>query len=145
MSCYHEEQFVQYVKGELKEEERTELEDHLYHCNDCLGLYMVALDGQEMYMPVMQDSTNFTNNVVNELRKYKKVESKHSSRKQLIHYTVAAGFTLMLMFSGVFDHLTNIVSEDAMNPTKSGSFSDKMMSRTVEMIEFLNQNEKERQ
>lgn len=142
VNCYQKTQLVRYVKDELMEEEKKQLEDHLYSCDSCLLVYMTILDEHENELPMIE-SQSFTDEVMKEISSNQKMKERRSRTNPLTHYVIAAGFTLILMFSGVFDSLTTIVSDDAMNPMKSGSFSDEMLNRTMEMIQSLNHNEKE--
>lgn len=143
MNCYQEETLRQYVKEQCTAEEQRLIEDHLYDCERCLETYMNILDEQANSMPAILDTSHFTDRVFEDIRSRNQTEEKRASANPLIHYFVAAGFTLLLMFSGVFNGLTNWISEDAMNPTKSGSFSDEMLNKTVEILDTMNHNKKE--
>lgn len=143
MNCHRDEQLRQYIEEQCTAEEQQLIEEHLYSCDSCLENYMNILDEQANMMPAILDSAHFTDQVFENIRSRKQIEEKRSGTNPLIHYFVAAGFTLLLMFSGAFNGLTNWISEDAMNPSKSGSFSDEMLNKTVKMLDTMNHNEKE--
>lgn len=143
MNCYDDKKVRQYIEEQCTTEEQPLIEEHLYGCDRCLETYMSILDEQANAMPAILDTSHFTEQVFTQIRERKQTEEKRASQNPLIHYFVAAGFTLLLMFSGAFNGLTNWISDDAMNPTKSGSFSDEMLTKTVEIIDTMNYNKKE--
>lgn len=140
MSCFTKEQIVRYINDQLKEEERQRFEDHLYDCDHCLSIYSEALDE---WTSVLLQSESFTDDVMARIKGKEQREGKTSRYQPLIHYTIAAGFTLMLMFTGVFEQLTTFVSDDMLQAEQPGAISNKMMDRTIEVIEKFNAYEKE--
>lgn len=139
MSCFPKEEIVRYVTDQLDEETRETFENHLYDCDRCLAVY---IDSLEQLSTVTLKSDSFTDDVIARITK-KENEKKRSIYQPLIHYAIAAGFTLLLTVAGVFEQLTNLVPDEATNHAKSGSISDFFMERTVEVFDKWNAFEKE--
>lgn len=53
MDHYSLEEWLEYVKNELGEKERVIYEDHLYTCDQCLEVYLEAMDKAEHSFPSM--------------------------------------------------------------------------------------------
>ena len=64
MKHYSYEEWQQYVKNELSEDQREELEGHLYICDQCLEIYLQAVTANETSLPALLDETNFNDRVM---------------------------------------------------------------------------------
>lgn len=67
MSHYTREQWQRYIKNELGEDARRKCEDHLYHCDQCLELYLEALALCEADLPDMKSAVRFTDMVMEKI------------------------------------------------------------------------------
>lgn len=111
------ENWTAYARGALDEETRAEYESHLYSCDQCLELYMQAVEEVESQLPVLSHPSGFTDSVMEELSGHQEVSLKkppqpRKSRKKqaLIHYMVAAAMTLCFMATGAFSQFANVMS-----------------------------------
>jgi hypothetical protein len=117
MKHYSYEEWQHYVKDELSEDRREDLESHLYTCDLCLEVYLQAVTANETSLPALPDETNFTDRVmemgpftnnVNNVEIVSPVpvtERKPLYQRAGFHYLLAAAATLLLMFSGAFQSL----------------------------------------
>ncbi|MFK4998457.1 anti-sigma factor family protein [Bacillus sp. N9] len=106
------EKWLQYVQDDLDEQTRVEYENHLYSCDDCLELYLQAVEANEAQMPSLPAAMDFTDTIMKEIEFSNKRKNPEIRRKQtFIHYALAAAMTLLLMSTGVFSHLMNVASE----------------------------------
>ncbi|WP_264740935.1 hypothetical protein [Cytobacillus firmus] len=64
MEHFSLEEWRKYVKNELSEPERELYEDHLYICDQCLEVYLEAMDEEEDSFPEMPGEDEFTNLVM---------------------------------------------------------------------------------
>lgn len=121
MAHLSEEMSLAYYRNQLNMEERLALEDHLAQCDQCLIRYLALVETEmEMEPAVPSLSSDFTQGVLNAIKKPVRKKSKGISRRQLLkYYTIAASLTLILTASGVFrdmgGHLTQ-ASEELVRP-----------------------------
>ena len=64
MKHYTYDEWQQYVKNEINENTREELESHLYTCDQCLEVYLQAISENESSLPVLSSESNFTDQVM---------------------------------------------------------------------------------
>lgn len=69
--CYEE--WVQYVKNEMNDQKREQLENHLYTCDQCLEQYLQAMAANETSLPILSNESSFTDLVMAEVSKQKEV------------------------------------------------------------------------
>ncbi|NRD77719.1 hypothetical protein HPT25_09705 [Bacillus sp. BRMEA1] len=120
MKHYAYNEWVKYIKNEVDEQVRLELEEHLYTCNQCLDLYLQAIAFTESSFPMLTNESSFTDRVMSELSTNKKAASTAGTSYQpnrqannrkpfyqqvLFHYLLAAAATILLTFSGAFQSL----------------------------------------
>lgn len=135
MKHYSYDEWQQYVRNEISDSIREELESHLYTCDQCLEEYLQAIAANESSLPTLSSESNFTDLVmervpdtVSTLHTMSTVPSvpdtigtlstmpvvasvPDTARKKpfyqqaLFHYLLAAAATILLMFSGVFQSL----------------------------------------
>ncbi|MBG9585877.1 MAG: hypothetical protein ACQEXE_23895 [Bacillota bacterium] len=60
MEHFSLEEWRKYAKNELSEPERELYEDHLYICDQCLEVYLEAMDEEEDSLPAMPGEEDFT-------------------------------------------------------------------------------------
>lgn len=108
---YSKDHWMKYVKDELNDTERILLEDHLYTCDQCLELYIDAVDTQEEILPSISDEAAFMNDIMkkisNENMEIEKVIEKKRPfyQSSIFHYAIAASLTLILMSAGFFQSI----------------------------------------
>ena len=122
MMHFSYDEWLCYVKDEISDKTREELESHLYSCEQCLEHYLQALSENESSLPVLTNESGFTDLVMAEVSKQKEINEKPAAVKQLVkfkkpfyqqaafHYLIAAAATLLLTFSGVFQSLATYAS-----------------------------------
>src|SRR4051794_37442070 len=64
MKHYSYEKWQQYVKDELSEHQREELERHLYTCDQCLEVYLEAVTANETSLPTLPNNSEFTSRIM---------------------------------------------------------------------------------
>ncbi|WP_045520351.1 anti-sigma factor family protein [Neobacillus niacini] len=122
MKHYSYDEWLSYVKDEVSDKTREELESHLYTCDQCLENYLQAISVHESSLPVLSNESSFTDLVMEEISKQKVVNENPVPKKQPVkakkpfyqqaafHYLIAAAATLLLTFSGVFQSLATYAS-----------------------------------
>jgi len=116
MNHINYEKWMLYATDSLDEETRSQYENHLYSCDHCLELYLKAVEEAESQMPVLTDPTGFTDSIMKKIgstqeKPQAKMKPKKNLRRQtLVHYTIAAAMTLVLMSTGIFSQLTSTIS-----------------------------------
>lgn len=142
--------WLQYVNDELDEETRNHYENHLYSCDDCLELYLQAVEANEFQLPEL--TTTFTDSIMQQVQGMRKDEGAASKavkqnkfRKQTItHYILAAAMTMILMSTGVFSQLMNVAGTIENNETKQPeSFVHSFLNKQDSIFNKLENNFKE--
>ncbi|QHS24232.1 hypothetical protein GWK91_15600 [Virgibacillus sp. MSP4-1] len=103
----------QYVKEQLPEEQQQNIEGHLSDCDVCFHQYMNVIDEWSIPFSVSDSFTDETMEKLaivqpNQMKNKGNASSRDVRRKTLAHYFLAAGLTVLLMFSGVFDMLFSL-------------------------------------
>jgi len=108
---YSKDYWMKYVRDELKETERILLEDHLYTCDQCLELYIDAVDMKEEKLPSISDEVAFMNDIMKQITNENMDRKKDAKKKRpfyqssIFHYAIAASLTLILMSAGFFQSI----------------------------------------
>ncbi|WP_312096049.1 hypothetical protein [Niallia sp.] len=107
---YSRDHWMKYVKDELNETERIVLEDHLYTCDQCLELYIDAVDKQEEILPSISDEAAFMNDIMKKISNDMVIENVGEKKRpfyqsSIFHYAIAASLTLLLMSAGFFQSI----------------------------------------
>lgn len=130
------EEWTRYVKAQLPEELRDSYEAHLYECEDCMNTYLQAMELSESSLPDLEDGSQLTNVIMQQIggTNLKRCATNQRSFKQhpLFHYIIAAAMTIVFMFSGVFQSITNYL-DDVQNTTLSQqtpSITEKILETT---------------
>jgi len=142
------EKWLQYVKGELDSATEKQYDDHLYSCDQCLSVYLEAVEAMEQALPIMSNEDIFTDMVMQRMEGQKKKTITKSPKqsfyqKAIFHYLVAAAMTVILMTSGVFSHLTNAFNDFETNKKKEPSFVTGLMNKSVSLIDKVEKESKE--
>jgi hypothetical protein len=118
MKHYNYEEWLSYVKNEVNDSTREDLDNHLYTCDQCLEQYLQAISEHESSLPLLSNESSFTDMVMAGVSKQKepaamKPPVKHKKpfyQQAAFHYLIAAAATLLLTFSGVFQSLATYAS-----------------------------------
>ncbi|WP_312475890.1 hypothetical protein [Neobacillus sp.] len=88
MKHYLYDDWLQYVKNELNDQDREQLESHLYTCDQCLDQYLQAMAENESSLPILTNESGFTDFVMAEVAKQKvsleHVETQMSPKLELV-------------------------------------------------------------
>lgn len=138
MKHYSYDEWMKYVKDEINDTDREQLENHLYTCDKCLENYLEAVSANETSLPVLSNESSFTDQVmamltpsvvpdtINDLTTMETVRlvpdtinntinntvdrKKPFYQQAVFHYLLAAVATILLMFSGAFQSLATYAS-----------------------------------
>ena len=154
MMHYSEQEWMKYVKNELDKDVREEYEDHLYSCDQCLEVYLMAVEAEEAELPLISNEVDFTNLVmaqIAETKKDKPQKQKIGKKKKSIyqsaffHYSIAAAVTILLMTTGVFQSITQY-AENVQNPNlqeQRTSLTEGLVDKTFAWMDSLEGKKKE--
>ncbi len=153
MTHMTKEQWLKYVNNSLDEKTRKHYENHLYECDHCLALYLLAVEEAEHELPDLLAPSSFTDSLMHQLTEEKrevmeapKQKKKRNKRKEaIIHYVVAAAMTLLFMVTGVFTQFMNAVSSFESNATdpQAESFIGEILNQADSITEKIESNLKE--
>ena len=158
MKHYSCEKWQQYVKDELNEHQREELESHLYTCDQCLEVYLQAVTANETSLPTLPNNNDFTNGVmemvpvtnpnVSKVEIDLMVPDTVNNMKPLFqrvgfHYLLAAAATLLLMFTGAFQSLASYAGalEKPIIQEKKPSVTEGVINKTFAWMDSLEKKE----
>lgn len=148
------EHWLRYVDNDLDERTREQYEAHLYSCDQCLELYITAVESQEQTLPPMQKETAFTDLVMqeitaqNNIKKSKnrviKKKEQHFYEKTIFHYFAAAAMTILLMSSGVFTQVMDYVNTfEKTPPRETNSIVEGLINHSFSLLDILEEEHKE--
>jgi anti-sigma factor RsiW len=150
LNHYNREQWKRYVKEELEEQEREAVENHLYACDSCLQVYMEVVEAVEIGIPVIEDSIGFAESMMQTLEisdttvnEGKRNPPAKFYEKVWFHYGIAAAATIILMFTGVFQQLSGVVTAIEKSDKPNTSITKNIMDRTLSIFDELDKNNKE--
>ncbi|UOR13428.1 anti-sigma factor family protein [Halobacillus amylolyticus] len=112
-----------YLANELNDVERIGVEDHLDECEHCFHRYMASLHLVDTDSLM---SSSFTEETMHEI--HKKTPAQGRQNKTFIHYAIAAGLTIVLMGSGVFQHVFTVFDGEQFH--NRPSITEKVMEET---------------
>lgn len=135
--------WIMYVANELDEETRYLYEQHLFSCDQCLELYLKAVESNITASPQLKE--DFTDKVLDYVTKHtvsKQQKYKRSNfQKSFFHYVIAAAMTFILMSSGLFGQLTEVVSQfEKAGNEQTQSFTEKLIDKTMSFIQIDERN-----
>lgn len=148
------EHWLRYVNNDLDERTREQYEAHLYSCDQCLELYITAVESQEQTLPAMQKEAAFTDLVMqeitaqNNIKKSKnrviKKKEQHFYEKTIFHYFAAAAMTILLMSSGVLTQVMDYVNTfEKTPPTEADSIVEGLINHSFSLLDILEEEHKE--
>lgn len=158
MKHYDHLEWLLYKENSISEEKHKEMEEHLYHCDKCMDVFLSLIDSQEIDEGKMIASPDFTSRVMNEIKKKKQFKkttkkyNKSSLNNIFLYYVAAASVAIILTCSGFYkdmiDIMTNI-SETTINynMNEKGNIiyhlSEKIVGKTSSFITNFEMNNKE--
>lgn len=146
-----------YVLGQLSEDERERIDEHLLTCDRCLQQLMEAeplLDPQVQLSET--DLHRLEERVISKLHADRKKPVRHPVRwlqRASVQYAIAASITLILFISGAFSNVALKLAELEMraaveqrssqhpstilNPASQESWSEQLINRTGDWLDRL--------
>ncbi|WP_394140919.1 anti-sigma factor family protein [Cytobacillus oceanisediminis] len=122
MDHYSLEEWLKYVKNELGEKDREAYEDHLYTCDQCLEVYLEAMEEEEYALPAMPREDEFTNLVMAQIPDNKvkeppmlnvaKEQKKSSSQKMWFECCFTIALACLLLIGGLVKMLEGTKSKE---------------------------------
>ena len=152
MKHYSYDDWLQYVKNEIDEQDREKYESHLYSCDQCLDNYLQAVSANESSLPVLSNESNFADLVMAEVSKQKEVVSKKPDKtnkkpfykKVAFHYLIAAAATILLTLTGAFQSLAtyaNSLESPQKVQVKKPSVTEGVIDKTFAWMDSLEKKE----
>ncbi|WP_066249838.1 anti-sigma factor family protein [Neobacillus drentensis] len=155
MKHYTYDEWLQYVKDEISEKDKQELEDHLYTCDQCLTHYLLAIEANETSLPILSDISEFTDSVMAEISKQKivvpdtktktEIKKKPFYQQAVFHYLLAAAATILLTFTGAFQSLAtyanSLESPQQQVQEKKPSVTEGVINKTFAWMDSLEKKE----
>ncbi|AOH53109.1 hypothetical protein ABE28_002005 [Peribacillus muralis] len=141
--------WVTYLADEIPEDLKIEYENHLYSCDECLSVYLEAM---EMEADSLFISTDIAGSVMDSIMRQKsapleeaaQIRKEKSLRTIARHYLIAAGFTVLLMAGGVFQSLTEYVdSVESSSVKETKSLTDGIIDKTFNWMDSIEKKNKE--
>ncbi|MEH7385877.1 hypothetical protein V7147_10760 [Bacillus sp. JJ1521] len=144
MGHFSNEEWLLYIKDQLEEPKREELENHLFSCDQCLEFYMELVEDQVRVLPNLENDS-FTDEVFVKLPIKKEKQGKTFLQSPIFHYGVAAVVTLTLMSTGVFQSMTGIVGtvEATSFSEQKQSVSNSLMEKALSLFDIIGANHEE--
>lgn len=144
MTHYPFDEWQKYVRNELDDNTREQLETHLYTCDKCLDHYLQAVEANESSLPTLSNGNRFTDRVMIQITvPDTKLQKKPFYQQAAFHYLLAAAATLFLMFSGVFQSLAryaNSIDSQQVQERRS-SVTEGVMNKTFAWMDSLEKKE----
>ncbi|MGE7767625.1 hypothetical protein [Peribacillus sp. NPDC096540] len=150
MNHVSEAEWITYLADEMPDALKIEYENHLYSCDECLAVYMEAMERAESSLNVedldiadsVMDSIAQLNKV--SFEEAKQIRKEKSLRTITRHYLIAAGFTILLMAGGVFQSLTEYVdSVESSTIKENQTLTDDLIDKTFNWMDSIEKKNKE--
>ncbi|KRF62107.1 hypothetical protein ACFY5J_14720 [Peribacillus butanolivorans] len=142
--------WIAYLADEMPDNLKIEYENHLYSCDECLTVYMEAMERAESSLLVEEldiaDSVMSSIAQLNEVsfEEVKQIRKEKSLRTITRHYLIAAGFTILLMAAGVFQSLTEYVdSVESSTVKETQTLTDGLIDKTFNWMDSIEKKNKE--
>ena len=159
MKHYDYIEWIFYKKKVLSEEKMTEMEEHLYTCDDCMNIFFSLIDDEEVEKAEKSLSLDFTANIMINIENMKYMpkpkvsKSKIRSKDILIYYMAVASVTIVLTLGGFYNGLVDMVpyvtqsttiNQNINLPNMVADISGKIVNKTSDFInDFERTNMKE--
>ena len=142
-----------YAGGQLTAEIQRELEAHLYGCDACLEIYMDCISNLDTQaVEAVSEPAYMEDKWIEQIMNRIEEEKLPSQlvpfspprkiafyRKPIFHYALAAAITIILMATGIFQGITGGMDQPplATKQTLTTSYTDKLMNKTVAMLDTI--------
>lgn len=163
MKHYDYVEWLLYKTRSLTNEKSHEMEEHLYNCDICLGVFLSLIDQDELNLASEAVPEDFTANLVGKINKnkVKTIQPKNDKKTfnyQFMYYIAVASVTIFLTMGGFYTNLVDsvpkiresiqIVEEGPREMENHiGNFSEAIVSSTANLlfsIENMNQFKEEK-
>lgn len=64
---YSEREWLKYVNDALDPDVREKFENHLYTCDQCLNIYLQAVESSEKHLPAVENEADFTDAIMTQI------------------------------------------------------------------------------
>lgn len=152
MNHFTYDEWLKYVRNEINDKSRNELESHLYTCDHCLNLYLQAVEESESSLPILINESSFTDLVMEEVTKGKQTTASNINKKPFyqqafFHYFLAAAATIFLMVTGAFHSIAAYAGaiESSHFQEKQPSMTAGVINKTFAWIDSLEKKEVNKQ
>ncbi|MFI8575580.1 anti-sigma factor family protein [Rossellomorea aquimaris] len=139
------EEWMNYARDEMDDNKRTEYEEHLYSCDQCMSLYMEAIEAVQDELPSIEGPSLFTEEVMERIPVERdpvmKPGKKQWYEEKVFHYVLATAMTLILMASGIFGELSKITTEFERN--QPPSFTENILNKTTALLDSVEEIEEQ--
>lgn len=155
MKHYDYVEWLLYKSKSLSDEVLEEMEEHLYNCDFCMGIFLSLVDEKELNMASEVVPEDFTQNIMNRIskEKIKVVKEKRPNKSfnySFMYYVAVASVTIFLTFGGFFTNLVDSVPElsirlevnvqsERKNPIND--FTERVIKNTSKLIGSIEDNE----
>ncbi len=123
------ESLLTYIKAESNQE--REIENHLLECEACTDIYFSIVEEVEMNGVLSDDFTDVT---LHQIEQKSPAPSKKKHSNVFVHYLVAAGLTILLTLTGVFQGALNVSD---IQQQKGGSITNHLMTKTTGVLKEI--------
>lgn len=143
MKHYDYVEWLLYKNNALPVEKHAEMEEHLFNCDICLGVFLSLIDEKEIEIAGNLVPEDFNDKVINRISKNKIIKLKPKDKKKAFnyyfgYYVAVASVTIVLTLSGFYSNLVEtvprisnsfeIVEEE--KPNVIFNFSEKIVNST---------------
>lgn len=115
-----------------KSDQEKSIEKHLLECDKCMDLYLSLLEEVEINRVLSDDFTEVT---LHQIEKILPSPPKKKQNTAFIHYLVAAGLTILLTLTGVFQGVLNVT--EMQQKQNNPSVTDQLMTKTNDVLEEI--------
>jgi hypothetical protein len=114
MKHYDYIEWLLYKNKALSGENLKEMEDHLYNCDICMGIFLSLIDEVEIKVAENIVNTDFTDKIISNLPKQKVKKVNPENSKKLFNYqfgiyAAVATVTIIMSLSGFFTDIVDVV------------------------------------
>ncbi|SFL86566.1 hypothetical protein SAMN04487943_104392 [Gracilibacillus orientalis] len=108
------------------------IEDHLLECETCTNMYVTLIEDIEVNGELSDDFTDIT---LQQMEKILPSPPKANQNKVVTHYLVAAGLTIFLTLTGVFQGALNVT--EIQQKQNTGLITEHLMTKTNDVLEGM--------
>ncbi|SHN18494.1 hypothetical protein [Gracilibacillus kekensis] len=134
MSHIKESCLRKFISRDLDADHQEIIENHLYECEGCMDTYFAFLENHSLSITLSDD---FTNQVVEKAEKQhpKSNPRQLSPKKVIANYIIAAGLTVVLMLTGVFQVFIEVTNDQQLEGRPS--ITEQLMHQTNQLLDQI--------